>query len=147
MRHCRPRRRHSLWSCPRHSFEGFNTHRSCQERFHRPKQNFASLTRFAFSVSDRILRGSTMCRSCASRLGASQNLKILGFCGLEPRARREGVGIRSQIVSGCVRAACGALARVSALPGLRKPQKSPENTRPAANPLLCLGGPYQADRC
>ena len=57
-------------------------------------------------------------------------LKILSFFALVPPRPREDAGNRSQIVSGCVRDVCDALARVSALPQLRKPQKINRNQYP-----------------
>ncbi len=48
----RPRHHHSLWSCPRHSFKGFDSHWSRQKRFHRPKLKLASVRSFGFSVSE-----------------------------------------------------------------------------------------------
>ena len=58
---------------------------------------------------------------------------------MTPR-HREDAGNRSQIVSGCVRDVCDALARVSALFLIRFTNLAnpPENERLAANPLLCL---------
>ena len=48
---------------------------------------------------------------------------------------RESVGNRSQMVSGCIRDVCDALARVSALPELQKPPKFTENQEPESKSL------------
>ena len=58
-----------------------------------------------------------------------------GDLGLWLWKRREDAGNRSQIVSGGVRDACGALARVSALSGIQKPPKFTEIERLTAKSL------------
>ena len=54
-------------------------------------------------------------------------MEFLDFVILKPAGAREITGNRSQIVSGCVREVCGALACASVLLGLRKPAKITEN--------------------
>ena len=58
--------------------------------------------------------------------------KKLRFFVFKPRER---VGNRSQMVSGCVRDVCVALARISALPELQKPPKFTENQEPESKSL------------
>ena len=62
-----------------------------------------------------------------------------GFSFLNVTKLRESVRNRSQMVSGCVRDVCDALARVSALAELQKPPKFTEIGEPGSKSLtMCL---------
>ena len=51
-----PRRHHWPWSCPTHSFEGFDNNYARPMNFRRPKLKLASVTSFGFSVLEDLDR-------------------------------------------------------------------------------------------
>ena len=51
----RPRRHHSLRSCPGHAFEGFDKNYARPANFHRPKLKLAAVTFFGFPVFEQDL--------------------------------------------------------------------------------------------